>query len=65
MNIGANIFQMYRGPDIYTYFQWTENGQCFQIQYLILDPEVRLWNEELKRLRENEKKQTIAISIAA
>ena len=25
----------------------------------------RLWNEKLKRLRENEKKQTITISIAA
>ena len=31
---------------------------------LILDPEVRLWNEKLKRLRKNEKKQTITISIA-
>ena len=32
---------------------------------LILDPEVRLWNEKLKRLREKEKKQTITILIAA
>ena len=32
---------------------------------LILDPEVRLWNEKLKRHRKNEKKQTITISIAA
>ena len=32
---------------------------------LILDPEIRLWNEKLKRLRKNEKKQTITISIAA
>ena len=32
---------------------------------MILDPEVRLWNEKLKRLRKNEKKQTITISIAA
>ena len=32
---------------------------------LILDPEVRLWNEKVKRLRKNEKKQTITISIAA
>ena len=31
----------------------------------MLDPEVRLWNANLKRLRENEKKQTITISIAA
>ena len=32
---------------------------------MILDPEVRLWNEKLKRFRKNEKKQTIALSIAA
>ena len=32
---------------------------------MILDPEVQLWNEELKHRRENEKKQTITISIAA
>ena len=32
---------------------------------MILDSEVRLWNEKLKRLGENEKKQTITISIAA
>ena len=32
---------------------------------MILDPEVQLWNEKLKRLRENEKKQPITISIAA
>ena len=32
---------------------------------LTLDPEVRSWNEKLKRLPENEKKQTITISIAA
>ena len=32
---------------------------------LILDPEVQLWNEKLKRLRENEKKQTSTISIAS
>ena len=32
---------------------------------LILDPEVRLRNEKSERLRENEKKQTITISIAA
>ena len=32
---------------------------------LILDPEVRLWDAKLKRLRQNEKKQTITISIAA
>ena len=32
---------------------------------LILDPEVRLWNEKLKRFRKNEKKQTITLSIAA
>ena len=25
----------------------------------ILDPEVQLWNEKLKRLRENEKKQLL------
>ena len=31
----------------------------------ILDLEVRLWNEKLTRLRENEKKQTITVSIAA
>ena len=29
---------------------------------LILDPEVQLWNEKLKCLRENEKKQTISIA---
>ena len=42
----------------YTYFQWTEDGQCFQIQYLALDtwPEVRMWNKKLKLLRDNEKK---------
>ena len=32
---------------------------------MILDPEVQLWNEKLKRLHENEKKQPITISIAA
>ena len=32
---------------------------------MILDPEVQLWNEKLKRLRENEKKQPITISIVA
>ena len=32
---------------------------------MILDPEVRLWNEKLKCLQKNEKKQTITISIAA
>ena len=32
---------------------------------MILDPEFPLWNEKLKRLRKNEKKQTISISIAA
>ena len=32
---------------------------------MILDPEVRLWNEKLKSLRKNEKKQKITISIAA
>ena len=32
---------------------------------MILDPEVRLWDGKLKRLREKEKKQTITISIAA
>ena len=32
---------------------------------MILDTEVQLWNEKLKRLRENEKKQTITISIAS
>ena len=32
---------------------------------LILDPEVRLWNEKLKRLHKNEKQQTITISSAA
>ena len=32
---------------------------------MILDPEVQLWNEKLKCLRKNEKKQTITISIAA
>ena len=31
----------------------------------MLDPEVRLWNEKLKRLCKNKKKQTIFISIAA
>ena len=31
----------------------------------MLDPKVRLWNEKLKHLRKNEKKQTITISIAA
>ena len=32
---------------------------------MILDPEVRLWNEKLKRFPKNEKEQTITISIAA
>ena len=32
---------------------------------LILDPEVQLWNEKLKRFHENEKKQTITLSIAS
>ena len=32
---------------------------------LILDLEVQLWNEKLKRFRKNEKKQTITLSIAA
>ena len=32
---------------------------------MILDPEVRLWNEKLKRLGKSEKKQTVTISIAA
>ena len=32
---------------------------------MIFDPEIRLWNEKLKRLRKNEKKQTITISVAA
>ena len=39
--------------------------EIFQKLLLILDPEVRLWNEKLKRLSKNEKKQTITISIAA
>ena len=39
----------------------------FQNQYLtlILDSEVWLLNKELKHIRENEKKQTITISIVA
>ena len=32
---------------------------------LVLDPEVRLWYEKLKRLGKNEKKQTINIWTAA
>ena len=32
---------------------------------MILDPEVRLWNEKLKRLRKNKKTQAITISVAA
>ena len=31
----------------------------------ILDPEVSLWNEKLKRFRKNKKKQTITFSVAA
>ena len=48
-------------------FNGLKMGKVFKCNtwLLILDPKVRLWNEKLKRLRENEKKQTITISIAA
>ena len=42
-------------------------GKVFKsnTRFLILDPEVRLWNKKLKRFLKNKKKQTITISIAA
>ena len=48
-------------------FNGLKMGKVFKTNtcLLILDPEVRLWNAKLKRLRKNEKKQTITISIAA
>ena len=51
----------------YTCFQWTGDGQCFQIQYLTLDtwPGSPIVEWKIKCLGENEKKQTITISKAA
>ena len=48
-------------------FNGLKMGKVFKSNtwLLILDPEVQLWNEILKRRHENEKKQTITISIAA
>ena len=45
-------------------FNGLKMGKVFKSNtwLLILDPEVQLWNEKLKRLCENEKKQTITIS---
>ena len=52
---------------LYTYFQWTEDGQGFQIQYLTLDiwPGSPIVEWKMKTPSPEWKKQTVNISIAA